>query len=122
MKSNCFEALQNLITQNPQLTALFCINDDVGSAVIRAVQNLGKTVPGDISIIGYDDTYLAANSHPPLTTMHVDTVTMGQAAMHLLTLRLDNPNSTRMSLIVHPYLVERESVARIPSTQADEEI
>ncbi|MBN1318467.1 MAG: LacI family DNA-binding transcriptional regulator [Anaerolineales bacterium] len=122
MKSNGFKETGNLISQNPQITALFCINDDVGGAAIRAVQSLDKHVPDDISIIGYDDTYLAVNSHPPLTTMHVDTVTMGRAAMHLLSLRLDDPESTRMSLIVHPYLVERESVARNQYLYSSEEI
>jgi LacI family transcriptional regulator len=67
-------------------------------------------VPGDISIIGYDDTYIAANTHPALTTMHVDTVAMGRAAVHLLSLRIDNPDSARMTLTIHPTLVERESV------------
>ena len=68
-------------------------------------------MPGDISIIGYDDTYIAGNTHPALTTMHVDTVAMGRAAVHLLSLRLENPESARMTLTIHPFLVERESVS-----------
>jgi LacI family transcriptional regulator len=98
------------VQENPSVTALFCVNDDVGSAAIKAVQSLGKHVPGDISIIGYDDTYIAANTHPALTTMHVDTVAMGRAAVHLLSLRIDNPDSARRTLTIHPTLVERESV------------
>lgn len=121
MKSNGLEETRSLLTQHPQITALFCINDDVGSAAIRAVQSLGKCVPDDISIVGYDDTYLAVNSHPPLSTMHVDTITMGRAAMHLLSLRIDDPKSTRMTLLVHPYLVERESVAPNHSLNRSEE-
>jgi len=100
-----------LIKEHPQITALFCVNDDVAAAAIRAVQDQGKRVPEDISIIGYDDTYIAANARPALTTMRVDTVAMGRAAVHLLSLRLDNPESARMTVTIYPTLVERNSVA-----------
>ena len=98
-----------LLQQQPQISALFCINDDVGSAAIKAAKDVGKKVPEELSIIGYDDTYIAANTHPSLTTMHVDTVAMGRAAMQLLSLRMDHFDSARMTLIIHPKLVERES-------------
>jgi LacI family transcriptional regulator len=110
-KSKGYEETTSLLKGHPQITALFCVNDDVGSAAIRAAYDLGKRVPEDISIIGYDDTYIAANTHPALTTMHVDTLAMGRAAVHLLSLRLENPESARMTLMVHPTLVERESVS-----------
>jgi LacI family transcriptional regulator len=100
-----------LLQEYPHITALFCVNDDVGSHAIRAVKTMGKRVPGDISVVGYDDTYIAFNTHPALTTMHVDTSAMGRAAVHLLALRIEYPESTRMTLTIHPTLVERESVS-----------
>jgi LacI family transcriptional regulator len=112
-KSGGYQETTSLLQENPQLTALFCVNDNVGSAAIRAARDLGKLVPDDISIIGYDDTYLAANTHPGLTTMHVDTVAMGHAAVHLLSLRLENPESARMTLTIHPTLVSRQSVDQV---------
>ncbi|MGW8250185.1 MAG: LacI family DNA-binding transcriptional regulator [Anaerolineales bacterium] len=110
-RSKGFSETLSLLQEYPHLTALFCVNDDIGSHAIRAVNALGKRVPADVSIIGYDDTYLALNTQPALTTMHVDTVAMGRAAVHLLALRIDNPESARMSLTIHSTLVERESVA-----------
>ncbi len=101
----------SLLSEHPHLTALFCLNDDIASTALRAVQWLGRRVPEDLSIIGFDDTYLAANTRPELTTLHVDTVAMGRAAVHLLSLRLENPESARMTLTIHTHLVERESVA-----------
>jgi LacI family transcriptional regulator len=109
-KSHGFQETSALLNDNPLITALFCINDDVASAAIKAAQNLGKRVPEELSIIGYDDTYIAANTHPALTTMQVDTVAMGRAAVHLLSLRIDNPESARMTLTIHPTMVVRESV------------
>lgn len=110
-RSKGYEESLALLQQYPHLTALFCVNDDVASHAIRAVKTLGKRVPADVSVVGYDDTYLAINTHPALTTMHVDTVAMGRAAVHLLELRLQNPEAARMTLVIHPTLVERESVA-----------
>lgn len=110
-RSKGYEETITLLQQYPHLTALFCVNDDVGSHAIRAIKTLGKRVPADISVIGYDDTYLAINTHPALTTMHVDTLAMGRAAVHLLALRSENPESARMTLTIHPTLIERDSVS-----------
>ena len=105
-----YQEVSTLLIENPQITALFCVNDDIASTAIRAAQAIGKRVPDDISVIGYDDTYIAVNTHPPLTTLHVDTVAMGRAAVHLLSLRTENPEAARMTLTIHPTIVERESV------------
>ena len=111
-----YEEAACLIKEHPQITALFCVNDDVAAATARAVREQGKRIPQDVSIIGYDDTYIAANTHPALTTMRVDTIAMGRAAVHLLALRIDNPESARMTLTIYPTLVERESVAQARSS------
>jgi LacI family transcriptional regulator len=108
-----FEGLAtNFLRQNPQVTAIFAINDDIAVGTIRAAQALGMNVPDDLSVIGYDDTHLATSISPALTTMHVDTVAMGYGAVHLLSMRKHNPNAARVTLVVHPTLVERQSVAK----------
>lgn len=113
-KSHGFEETIALLSAHPEITALFCINDETGCTALKAVQSLGKRVPEDVSIIGYDDTYLATSVHPALTTMHVDTIAMGRAAVQLLALRVANPDSARMTLTIHPWLVERQSVSTYP--------
>jgi LacI family transcriptional regulator len=106
-----YDEILSMLKTYPHITAIFGVNDDVGSAATRAVNDLGKRVPVDVSILSFDDTYIASNSRPTLTTMHVDTLTMGRAAVRLLSLRVENPESARMTLTVHPWLVERESVS-----------
>jgi DNA-binding LacI/PurR family transcriptional regulator len=103
--------ITELLKNNPQITALYAINDNVAVGAIRAVQKMGLKVPGDISVIGYDDTILATTVSPALTTMHVDTIAMGQGAAHLVSLRMHRPDAKRVTLMVHPQLVERESVS-----------
>ena len=97
--------------KHPQFTALFGINDELAVNAIRALQEMGLRVPQDVSVIGYDDIDPAANAKPALTTFHVDTVAMGRAAVQLLISRLENPDSARITLTIHPTLIERESVA-----------
>lgn len=106
------EEITRLLKDHPQISALFCINDEVAITSMRAVQELGLRIPQDISVVGYDDIYLAHNATPPLTTMRVDTTAMGRAAVHLLSFRIDNPDTARTTLIIHPSLIERESVAQ----------
>ncbi len=116
-RTNGQAEIQTLIRENPQITALFCINDEIASAAVRAALEIGLRVPDDLSVVGYDDTYLASVAHPPITTMRVDTVALGRAAVHLLSLRAGHPYAARMTLTIHPTLVERESVSA-PKPQA----
>ncbi|MFO7680637.1 MAG: LacI family DNA-binding transcriptional regulator [Chloroflexota bacterium] len=98
-----------LLTAHPEVTALFCVNDNVAVGAMQAAHRLGRQVPSDLAIVGYDDTYLATSVSPALTTMHVDTRAMGRAAVHLLALRLEKPDAARSTLIVHPNLIVRDS-------------
>jgi LacI family transcriptional regulator len=105
------EETAKLLTRNPQITALFCVNDNVALGALRAAKKLGRSVPDDLSIMGYDDTYLATSISPNLTTMRVDTQAMGRAAVHLLALRMEKPDAVRATFMIHPELVVRESTA-----------
>ncbi len=110
-KTKGYDETVKLLKDHPQITAIFGINDDIAVTAMHAAQSMGRSIPDDLSIIGYDDTFLAESSKPKLTTMQVGTVSMGRAAVQLLGLRLDNPDMARMTLTIHPVLVERESVS-----------
>jgi len=112
-RSHGYEEVKHLLQEHPEITALFGVNDEVSVSAIRAARELGRHVPQDLSIVSYDDTVLAAHASPKLTTMRVDTVAMGLAAVQMLSFRIENPCAARMTLIIHPKLVERESVAPI---------
>ena len=108
-----YEETTRLLKEHPEITALFGVNDEVAVTAMRAAQDLGRGVPQDLSVIGYDGTYLAVKASPPLTTMHVDIVSMGSAAVQMLAFRLENPDAVRMTLTIHPTLIERESVTDV---------
>lgn len=111
-QGNAYAEVTRILGERPQLSALFCINDHVAAGALRAAQDLGRRVPQDLSVVGYDDISLAANLSPALTTLRVDTTAMGRAAVNLLAFRLDNPDAARLTLTIHPTLIERASVGQ----------
>jgi LacI family transcriptional regulator len=108
-------ATADLLHQNPQVTALFSANDEVAIAAMDAVRALGRRIPDDISIIGFDDIDPSKSAQPPLTTMHVDKFGMGMLAVQLLLNRVEYPESNPVTTVIHPHLVERQSVQSIQS-------
>ena len=105
------EATIQLLQRQPQITALFGCNDEVAIAAMRAAQSLGRRIPENLSVIGFDDIDLAQHVTPPLTTMHVDKAGMGRMAVQLLGNRIEFPSAERVTTLICPRLIERESVA-----------
>jgi LacI family transcriptional regulator len=67
-----YEAARVLLTDCPDLTALFAYNDLMAVGAMRACREMSRRVPDDCALIGFDDTALAAVTTPALTTMRVD--------------------------------------------------
>lgn len=108
--NEAFDDTKKLLEANPQVTAIFGSNDEVSIAAIHAAREIGRQVPKDLSIIGYDDIDFAQYITPPLTTMHVDKVMMGREAVRLLLWRMKYPSAARMTVTIHSPLMERASV------------
>ncbi|UCH11724.1 MAG: substrate-binding domain-containing protein, partial [Fidelibacterota bacterium] len=70
-------------TDHPELIALFCYNDLVAIGALQACAALGRRVPDDLAIVGFDDIPMAALVTPPLTTCHVSRYELGDQAMRL---------------------------------------
>jgi LacI family transcriptional regulator len=105
------KAARELLLANPQISAIFACNDHAALSVSRAAQELGRRIPADLTLIGFDDIDLAAHVHPPLTTMHVDKVAMGRLAVQLLEARLAAPAGDQVTALLRPRLVVRGTVA-----------
>jgi len=107
------EATKDLLRRNPQITAIFGVNDESALTVIDVAQNLGRRVPDDLSVVGFDNIDLADCVTPSLTTMHVDKVGMGRLAVHLLINRVNHPEASPVTAVVRSGLIERDSVCSI---------
>lgn len=105
-----------LIADDARPTAVVCFSDLMAAAVVAAAQAAGLRVPGDLSVVGYDDTRLAAAVSPPLTTVRQDFVAKGQAAARALIAAMDAAQRGEPvpaeDIIVPVELVVRESTGR----------
>lgn len=72
------------LAADPEVTAVLCGNDDLALGVMRAVHAAGLSIPGDISVVGFDDTPVAEFLTPPLTTVRLDFAELGRACFALL--------------------------------------
>jgi DNA-binding LacI/PurR family transcriptional regulator len=104
----------NYLSQHPEVTAIFGANDVITVALMQMARDAGYEIPGDLSLVGFDDIDLASLVIPALTTMSVDRTVMGRAGFALLAYRLDVPGADQLTSVVEPRLVERESVAPPP--------
>jgi DNA-binding LacI/PurR family transcriptional regulator len=107
-----YQAVQSLIESGIEFTAIFAQNDRMAVGAIRALREAGKSVPDDVSIIGFDDMPLASYYDPALTTIRQDTFCIGREAARLLIRAIENPEKQRKHLRVPVELVLRNSTAR----------
>ncbi|HEX3052124.1 MAG TPA: LacI family DNA-binding transcriptional regulator [Aggregatilineaceae bacterium] len=105
-----YEAARRLLKRSPDITAIFACNDNVAIGVMNAADQLGLSVPGDLSIVGFDDIDLTQEVAPPLTTVHVDKTLMGVLAVRQLRDRVENPERPTLTTALSTQLIVRESV------------
>lgn len=107
------EATTDLLRSNPRITAIVGANDEAALAAMDVARDLGRQVPEDLSVVGFDNIDLASCVSPTLTTMHVDKVGMGRLAVQLLVNRIEHPESSPVRATIRPRLIERDSVRAI---------
>jgi DNA-binding LacI/PurR family transcriptional regulator len=101
-----------LLKDHPDLTALLCLNDRMAMGAIQQARSMGRNVPDDLSVTGYDNIPTAAVSAPPLTTIDQRSPEQGRLAAQMLfeVLRGKAPDP----ILLPPYLVVRQSSGVIP--------
>lgn len=99
------------------VTALLCGNDDLALGAMRAARELGRDIPGDLSVVGFDDSPAAAYLNPSLTTVRLDFEGLGRACFGLLHQRLD-PDTAHVTEWAEPALILRESSGPAPRPTA----
>lgn len=100
---------RRLLRDDPSITAVFCGNDELAMGLIRGLIDDGWTVPGDVSVVGFDDQPLARIWAPSLTTVRQDFAALGELAFDRLLGTIEGRATGVSSL--RPTLVVRESSA-----------
>jgi len=111
-----YEVAEGLV-QIEELTAILVSNDQMALGLLRRLHEVGRKVPGDLSVVGFDDIPEAAYFAPPLTTVRQDFTELGRRCLHALLDRIGG-NTVATRVVVAPELVVRSSTARAPSAAA----
>jgi LacI family transcriptional regulator len=98
-----------LIQERPEISALFCFNDLVAIGVLQCCHQLGKRVPGDLAIFGYDDIPMASWVTPSLSTCRVNFEEMGRDATKLLISHISECPDECTNIVMQPKLIIRDS-------------
>jgi DNA-binding LacI/PurR family transcriptional regulator len=112
-----YDGARSLLDADERPTALLCFSDVIAAGAVRAADNLGLNVPNDVSVVGFDDSRLAARTRPALTTVRQDIEAKGRIATSMLTAQIEQLRtgigSTQPEHVLLPTaLVIRDSTAR----------
>lgn len=107
-------AALELLTRRPDVTTIFAGNDTIAIGVLSAARQLGRSVPGDLSVIGFDDLHFAPWLAPALTTIHTDGVRQGMIAAEMLFARLGHRELEQPRIRVETQFVIRQSTGPAP--------
>lgn len=102
------EVALQLLTLNERPTAVLCVNDFVAIGVIKALTKFGLKVPDDISVVGFDDIYLAKYFPPGITTVSQNYEQLGKTAVNILA-DLIQEKQVKKETVVSTSLVLRDS-------------
>lgn len=100
---------RRLLTEHPEVTAIFCYNDLMAMGTVQACKELGRRVPDDCAIIGFDNIKFSAMTNPALTTIHVNKYEIGRQAATLILGMLNYPGIVYPPTHMDVELIIRES-------------
>ena len=97
------------LSRDPAVTAVFVANDQMALGLLRAAHEAGRAVPGELSVVGFDDIPEASFFLPPLTTVRQDFIEMGRRSLRLLLNTVETGRETGPGSLVPPELIVRAS-------------
>lgn len=107
-----FNVMQKFFALDVVPTAIFAANDEMAIGAIKAIKSKGLSVPGDISVVGFDDIKFASIFEPALTTISQPSFDIGKNAMELLIKIINKDDLEKKQFILEDKLIVRESCKR----------
>jgi LacI family transcriptional regulator len=104
-------AAREILAQDELPTAIVAANDMMAFGVIKELHQAGLSIPGDISIVGFDDIAFAELTEPPLTTVCLSRVELGRRTIEALLQNIERPQEHGSEVHIPTYLIERASTA-----------
>ena len=107
-----YEGARRLLARRHRPTAIFASNDLAAVGALDAINEAGLEVPRHVSLMGYDNTALAALRHISLTTIHQPRDQIGDIAMRAVIRRIEQPGAPARRHVLAPTLVVRDTTAK----------
>ena len=101
--------MRELLARDREVDAVFAASDLMAAGALRVLREAGRRVPDDVAVIGFDDSEMAGNTYPRLTSVRQPTQQMGRELAKLLIAQLRDPETTLEPVILPTELVRRES-------------
>lgn len=108
------EAARQALSSGRPITAIFCGNDLSALGALDVVEEFGLRVPDDVSLVGYDNTFVAALGHIALTTVDQGRERLGAMAVEILLDRIVGGRTDAVHRVIAPELVIRSTTAPAP--------
>jgi DNA-binding LacI/PurR family transcriptional regulator len=113
------EAFGRLWATGRRPTAILAMSDGMAIGAIQAIHERGRSVPGDVSVVGFDDVDLAASTDPPLTTVHQPVRGKGETAVRLLLSVIEGRNAAPGHQRLETRLVVRSSTGPVAAGRGE---
>lgn len=111
---NGYDIARELLEGSGPPTAIFCASDGIAIGCVNAATELGKSIPEEFAVVGFDDTVEALMSRPPITTIRQPKYELGCSAMEALLQSLsgkrDESNESKVILLNHELIVRGSTV------------
>jgi DNA-binding LacI/PurR family transcriptional regulator len=112
-------ALGHVLARDPEVTAIFVANDQMALGTLRALHEAGRDIPGEVSVVGFDDVPEAEYYLPPLTTVRQDFGEVGRRSLRvLLDVMASGAERPAAQSVITPELIVRASTAQPPAASS----
>ncbi|QMV42301.1 LacI family DNA-binding transcriptional regulator [Cohnella cholangitidis] len=112
-----YRGMKELLALSDPPTAVVCCSDMSAIGAMEAITEAGLSVPGDISVVGFDDIELASYVRPALTTVRQDRITIGRKSIEMLDELINDAELAPPETIVPTELIVRDSCGPAKSKQ-----
>ncbi len=104
-----YETIKELLQRNHPFDAVFAANDQMAIGAMKAIKEMGRIIPDDIAVIGFDNIFASSMVDPSLSTMNVPKMSMGTAASKLIIEAIQNQQSPMEDVRLETNLIVRQS-------------
>jgi len=103
------QAMRTLLDRHPDLDAVFCASDLMAVGAMRTLREYGRRIPVDVAVVGFEDSVLARQTEPQLTTVHQPVEAMGREMARLLVAHMREESVPAPLVVLDTHLVVRAS-------------